>query len=37
MSKKENTPRKNSEGVTNTPLILKDPVWTEEKIKQKSA
>jgi len=37
MNKKENTPRKNSEGVTNTPLILKDPIWTDEKIKQKSA
>ena len=37
MSKKENASPESQKDITSTDLILKDLVWTEEKIKQKSA
>ena len=37
MNQKENASPEIQKDITSTDLILKDLVWTEEKIKQKSA
>tara|TARA_B100001093_G_scaffold413303_1_gene403158 strand:+ start:580 stop:735 length:156 start_codon:yes stop_codon:yes gene_type:complete len=37
MNQKENASPEIQKDITSTDLILKDLIWTEEKIKQKSA